>query len=66
MRTHAEGLRRQLGSAVNMGQATLKTIELAMTNFKAVDPALLAAEGIDMERIGKFRDGLAALLALAQ
>jgi hypothetical protein len=66
VRTMAAQLRSQLINAVNQGEATLKVISSATALFQGVDAELLKAEGIDLERVEKFRAGIESTLALTQ
>jgi hypothetical protein len=62
VRNQANALRNQLITSVSIGNATLKVIDASLAQFATVAPEVLAAEGIDLDRIQKYREGIAAAL----
>lgn len=68
LRNQARLLRNQLVTAVATAEQTITVIDNSVALFGAGPDAtaLLQSEGIDLERLGKFRDGIQGVLELVR
>lgn len=62
----ALALRQALTNAAKVAEATRRVIATAMPALKAATPAVLEAEGIDLDLVSRFDQAIADALQLTQ